>query len=216
MEPKEFKKIIVAKKNIFTKNQYEKTISHLDKMIEKEEELVDSLEKYLIKKFSPPNAYTGYNVTSFEKFFNMILFFINNAFFRLRLNKFLFYADFLNYRRTGYSISGVPYVAITNGPVAEDYNTLFSLAIAKNYISEVESLLPSGDSEEKFVSLKKFDESLFDESELKSMNDVLEKFKFVKTDRLKKMSHDEDGWKDNKDKCRLISYQNYAFLLKHV
>lgn len=216
MEPEKFKKILLSRKKILSPNQLTKILTHLEKIVAEENRSQLTMETYLFQKFNSPNEYTGYTETSFEKFFNMVLFFINNAFFRLRLNKFLFYADFLNYKRNGHSISGIPYAAITNGPVAEDYNTLFSLAVDKSFIVEEESILPSGNSEEKFVGLKKFDEHLFNENEIQSLKDVLNKFQFVKTDDLRKMSHEEDGWKENKDKCGLISYQDYAFLLKHV
>ncbi|MBI5730614.1 MAG: DUF4065 domain-containing protein [Ignavibacteriales bacterium] len=216
MEPDKFKKIVLSKKNIFSQNQLNKILTHLEKIINEENNSEISLEKYLLHKFNSPNEFTGYTVTSFEKFFNMILFFVNNAFFRLRLNKFLFYTDFVNYKRNGYSISGVPYAAITNGPVAEDYNALFSLAEEMGYIAEEESILPSGDSEEKFIGVKKFDGSIFTEAELQSLKDVLSKFQFVKTDDLKKMSHEEIGWINNRKKYELISYQDYAFLLKHI
>lgn len=216
LEPEKFRKIILSRKKILFPNQLTKVLTHLEKIITEENSSQLSMETYLNRKFNSPNEFTGYTETSFEKFSNMILFFIHNAFFRLRLNKFLFYADFNNFKRIGYSISGVPYAAITNGPVAEDYNALFSIAMEKGYIAEVESLLLNGDTEEKFISLKKFDASLFTEDELKSMKDVLNKFQYVKTEELKKMSHDELGWKNNKDRCELISYQDYAFLLKHV
>lgn len=214
-DPIEFKKIVQKKKKLAPIKKYNHLISHLDRIITDISNEEITLSNYLLMKYNSPNEFTGYLVTSFEKFFNMILFFINNAFFRLRLNKFLFYTDFANYKRNGYSISGVPYAAITYGPVAEEYNALFSIAEEMGYIAEVEAILPSGDSEEKFIGLKKFDSTLFTETELKSMKDVLNKFQFVKTDDLKKMSHEEIGWERNKDKCGLISYQDYAFLLKH-
>lgn len=211
-----FKKILENKRNLIPVNKYQCLISHLDKLIIVENDKEFTLTNYLLMKFNSPSEYTGYAVTSFEKFFNMILFFIHNAFYRLRLNKFMFYADFLNFKKTGCSISGVPYAAITNGPVAEDYNALFSLAEEMGYITEVETILPGGDSGEKFIGLKNFDTMIFNEAELNSMKDVLNKFQYVKTEDLKKMSHEELGWKKNKDKCGLISYQDYAFLLKHI
>ncbi len=215
-EPKELKKIVLSKKHIFTQKPLTRIIAHLDKLITDEKNEDISLAKYLLFKYNSPNEFTGYSETSFDKFFNMVLYFLKNAFFRVRLNKFLFYADFLNYKRTGFSISGVPYAAITNGPVADNYNALFSLAEEMGYISEEEALLPNGDTIEKFVSIKNFDKKIFNDDELKTMNDILNKFQFVKTDDLKKMSHDELGWIKNKDKCGLISYQDHAFLLKHV
>lgn len=215
-ETKEFRKIVLSKKHIFKQKALTKIIAHLDRLITDEKNEDISLAKYLLFKYKSPNEFTGYSETSFDKLFNMVLFFLKNAFFRVRLNKFLFYADFLNFRKTGYSISGVPYAAIDMGPVPENYNTLFALAEDKGFLTETLVELPNGEPTERFVKLKTFDSSLFSDEEIKSMKEVLDKLRYKKTDEIKKMSHDEIGWINNRKKYALISYQNYAFLLKHI
>lgn len=50
------------------------------------------------------------------------------------LNKYLFYADFLNYKRTGFSISGINYRAIDMGPVPNNFNSIYEYIANENYI----------------------------------------------------------------------------------
>ena len=45
--------------------------------------------------------------------------------FPTKLNKAMFYADFLNYKQRGISISGLEYQAIQYGPVPVHYDTIY-------------------------------------------------------------------------------------------
>ena len=143
----------------------------------------------------------------------MVLFFIENAPFKVRLNKLLFYADFANYKYTGFSISGCKYAAIDMGSVPNQYAHIFGLLESEKYLTT--ELVKIKDKEhEKFVPLKSFDESIFNQFELLSLNKVLKKFKNTSTKELMEISHEEKAWIDNIENKSVIDYRVYAPQLK--
>ncbi len=136
---------------------------------------------------------------------------------KTQLNKLLFYADFLNYKRTGYSMSGVRYRAINMGPVPNNFQSIFEHLYTNDYVDVVFTEFPSGAIGEQFKPNKKhkFDKSLFDEQELKALKDVATKFKGKNTTDVIDISHKEKAWLDNEKKKELINYK-YAFDLSQI
>jgi transcriptional regulator NrdR family protein/uncharacterized phage-associated protein len=180
---------------------YEKIINHLKSIKEKE---------VLIS----PNQNTGYKVPSLEKFANMVIYLTTAAEFQVRLNKFLFYSDFLCYKNTGYSISGYNYKAIQWGPVPDQYGTVFDLLKQLKFIDE-EPILYRGEYYGKLIPLKHFNKSLFTEKEIDCLNLVISKLKNKSRKEIVDLSHKEPAWIHNQKLRSIISYQRYAFLLKN-
>lgn len=139
----------------------------------------------------------------------MVLFFIKDAPFKTRLNKFLFYADFAYYKYFGKSISGSAYAAIPMGPVPDQYEYKFSLLVESGIISlELEN---KKDWEaEKFAARSSFRKDIFGKDEIDIMSKVREDLKYKKTSEIIELSHNEASWKANINRKNLISYQDYA------
>ena len=212
--PKVFKEQLIKRKSLLAPKDFDKIFANLEQVILEEEKYQNTIENKFFNSFSTPSEFTGFQVSSLPKFANMVLYFLSSAFLVTRLNKFLFYADFLNFKSSGYSISGYNYAAITLGPVPQDYKTVYDLLEEQNFIS-TEPYETSYDTSEKFVPLRDFDGSLFTSLELESLETVRQKLSALKTGEIINLSHEEIGWLENKDKKDLISYQKYAFLLKH-
>lgn len=210
-ETKLFRVYVEQSKNSLKEKDYNKIISAIDKL-EKEKQAISVL-KVILKNNLTPSKFNGYKIFSFEKFCNMLLFFNENAFFQVRLNKFLFYADFYNYKRTGKSISGLPYAALQMGPVPDHYKALMDFAEKEDYIEYQYDESVSIDTE-RIVKRNKMNYDLFDEKEIETMNRVSDLLRFKKTDEIKEMSHNEIGWIENYPNKSLISYLDYAPLLK--
>jgi len=121
--PEEFRKIIEMSDDLGEKER-EKLLLQLDLKIEEERQSEETLIKRLLSEKSwRPNIYTGYREFRLDKFANMILFFAEHVQpFKTRLNKLMFYADFLQYKKSGFSISGANYAAIKLGPVPDAYD----------------------------------------------------------------------------------------------
>jgi hypothetical protein len=212
MNPKDFKDLILRKKE--TLKIPEKVFSHLNDLILQQKAEAKELKEIIFNSSIIPNRFTGFSIPNFEKFAHIVIYFLKEAFLVTRLNKYLFYADFLNYKRSGFSISGYNYAAIPLGPVPQDYKTVYDLLEEHNYISTV-GYETEYDTTEKFVQTKDFDSSLFTPLELESLELVKQKLAPLKTKTIIDMSHEEPGWLANKEKKELISYQKYAFYLKH-
>ena len=69
---------------------------------------------------------------------------------------------------------------------------------------------------EKFVPQTKFAEDLFNENELNLMQQILNHFRYKKTDEIVDISHKENAWLKNKEGNKLISYLDYAPQLTEI
>ncbi|MGL4820044.1 MAG: type II TA system antitoxin MqsA family protein, partial [Bacilli bacterium] len=65
---------------------------------------------------------TGYNNFLMEKLINFVLFFAGDGVKKTKLMKLMFYADFLNYKRSALSISALPYIRREFGPVPYEHD----------------------------------------------------------------------------------------------
>lgn len=154
---------------------------------------------------------TGYTKPNLDKFINMVLFFLSyEEVFKTKLNKLLFYAEFYHYKRHCVGISGSRFRAITLGPVPSEYDAIYNWLCKKNYFS-IEEILIKEYLGEKFVKIKDFQSSLFNDEEINSLKFVSEKFKNFSSTQLKDYSHEEKAWLMNKEDRKIISYQDYAF-----
>jgi putative zinc finger/helix-turn-helix YgiT family protein len=213
MDSNEFLKIVENKSNLFSKGQIEKVIANIKRLMA----LNDSrnyLKKLLWDDIKIPNELSGYTIPSFNKFANVVLFFLelNKNTFKVRMNKLLFYADFLHFKRTGQSITGYKYHAIQMGPVPYRYDAIYDLLTHENIIDFVFEEIKNNPVD-KPVAINSFDEKLFVESELTVLDEVYKRFKNISTEALVELSHKEKGWIEENKKKGIISYQKYGYEL---
>ncbi|WP_204336921.1 type II TA system antitoxin MqsA family protein [Cryomorpha ignava] len=75
------------------------------------------------------DIYSGYRNPNLEKFTEMVVFFSEQMEpFKTKMNKLLFYADFLMFKESCFSISGVRYRAIDMGPVPTNFQSILILS----------------------------------------------------------------------------------------
>ncbi len=118
---------------------------------------------------------------------------------RTKLNKMLFYADFLHAKRHGSSISGARYVHMQYGPVPADFYVLQSRLVDGAEIDEV--LAQEGDcSGTVFVARRTADRSVFTQEELQTLGDVAGYFEGWSASRLVEFSHREPAWAETSDR----------------
>lgn len=206
--------IILEKENLFTEKQFNELKKRLDKIISEDKSI--SLRDYLFAEITKPNEYTGYRLPDFEKIANVVIYFLKNPYtYNTRLNKFLFYSDFLNYSNTGYSITGLNYAAIDKGPVPDSYKLLYSILEEEEYI-KYENNLKEDCEQSKYVPAKKFNKDLFTAQEMETLESIYKQFEFKSTPQIIDISHKEEAWKKNIKNHRMISYKEYGFDLKGV
>ncbi|MGA2822934.1 MAG: type II toxin-antitoxin system antitoxin SocA domain-containing protein [Bacteroidales bacterium] len=164
------------------------------------------------------DIYSGYRNPSFEKLTEMIVYFSEQLQpFKTKMNKLLFFADFLMFKQSCFSISGVRYQAIDMGPVPVNFQSIFEYLANKDEIDIYNIQFPQNYTGEQFKARKdrSFNPKLFTESELKVLNTISTKFKTTSTNDIIKLSHLEEAWKKNEKNKSLISYE-YAFDLTQI
>lgn len=161
------------------------------------------------------DVYSGYRNPNLEKLTEMIVYFSDKLSpFKTKMNKLLFYADFLMFKRTCFSISGVRYTAINMGPVPNNFQSIFEYLANKNEINIHATEFPNGYTGEQFRARndRKFNANLFSVEELNTLEEIANAFKETSTQEIVELSHLEEAWKINEKGKKVISYE-YAFEL---
>lgn len=212
-DPKNFLSI-VKMSEAFKGDQKEKLITKINEIILAKERNAtnDTVANYLMKN-SLPGVFTGYVKPNLDKLTEMVVYFAEHVSpFKTKLNKLLFYADFLAFRDSCFSMSGVKYKAIQMGPIPNNYNSIFEYISNANHVNV--EITDFGDDKigERFVANpnRKFNAESFTDLELSTLANVAAKFKDTSTSSLIDISHQEKGWIDNHENKSFISY-NYAF-----
>ena len=141
----------------------------------------------------------------------MILYFSKEGVLKTKLLKELFYADFLCYKHTASSISGLEYVSITYGPVPDNFDTILSECFREKYIDI--DVKYKGDYEyHEIKDLVGYDVLAFNESELQALETVKEYFKNFNSKEIADYSHEEKAYKETEFGQKIDYY--YAIDLK--
>ncbi len=155
--------------------------------------------------------YNGYGVLSTDRVKNVLLYVLMKCgdVFYTKMNKLLFYADFVAYRQLGISITGLSYKAIEFGPVPERWDRIYSsfeeISIEPRIIGDREGTI--------LTTSVKPDTSLFTESELHILDEICSSLACYTSTELLELSHQEPAWIDNHHSSSRISYE-YAYALK--
>ena len=195
-----FKSFVEASKSEMSEQEYMR--------IKKKVEAADGDYKPIVQT----SEYTGYRSLSTDKVANIVRLIISTigSTFVTKMNKLLFYADFIHYKNHGYGITGITYKALPFGPVPENWGTLYSSLPG---IDMEEYVYPSGQSGIKLEATENTDNKL-NESELSTIEKVCALFSNMSAGEISQTSHLEKGWMENKDNRSAISYQD-AFALNY-
>ena len=176
-----------------------------------------NLKNYLLGNHLA-NIYSGYRIPSLDKFTEMVVYFSEQMQpFKTKMNKLLFYADFLMFKQSCFSISGVRYNAIDMGPVPNNFQSIFEYLANNDEIDVFYTQFDQGYTGERFVPRKDrpFNSGWFSESELQVLSKVTAAFKSTSTTEMIELSHLEEAWKKNEKNKQTISYE-YAFDLTQI
>ena len=214
-DPEEFKKLLKIS-GVYTDTELLGKLAIMDSLIQKEKPVFSmNVADFLMGK-PYPNEFTGFKVPELEKILQMIVFFTEKIQpWKTKLNKLLFYADFLHFKKNGISISGATYKAIQMGPVPKNFGGLFDYAASQEYVDVLYYEFDKGSMGEQFKPNPKttFNHTLFNSTELNLLHQVAERFAKTPTTEIVKISHQEPAWLNNVEGFRSISYK-YAFELK--
>lgn len=149
----------------------------------------------------------GNSKLSLKKIENMIIFFLLNCntVYKTKLNKLLWFADFFNYKKFNFSISGLAYQHKPLGAVPVAINEILN-SLEHIQVEEKENL-DYGSVYFEISTTKKFDSSYFTEEELSSLEKIAQEFKTIGNRQISDIMHEEKAYIETKDK----EYINYEF-----
>ena len=213
MNPKVMKDMVESSKNELSQEEYLKVMGKVEAAVADSEEY--KVERYEANRvFSVQRgAENGYAQLSLERLKNVLLYILERCrdVWCTKMNKLLFYADFLSYREHGMSISGLSYRAIDFGPVPERWDKVYAefpeIEQEIRQVGEVEGSV--------LKSCVPADPSLFSSEELHILETVCERFGTKTSRELSRLSHDEKAWIDYQGSHERISFET-AFELKAV
>jgi transcriptional regulator with XRE-family HTH domain/uncharacterized phage-associated protein len=212
--PEEFKKLIDLSKNEFEEREIAKIKSAVEK-ISTQDFHAFIIEESLFGTKVPGN-YNGYRVPKMEKIGAMAQYFAHKLEpFKTKMNKLFFYADFYNYSKTGFSITGMTYVAITHGPVPKNYGGIYDRLTNEGYVAIEEIEFDDYGGEKLLNNDGVPDMDIFSEIEREAIIKVEEKLGRLRTNDIIQVSHNELAWQQNIDSHGRISY-DYGFMLQHA
>jgi len=217
-EPKRMRDLVELNEQLAEKEK--KRILHdIDAMLAKPKPLFSdaNIQDYLMGGRLPDKT-TGYRRPNLARMTEMIVFFTERKKpFKTVMNKLLFYADFLHFKRTGYSISGARYRAIQMGPVPVRFDALFDHVATKDDVDLMQTELADGKIGAQFEPRKDrpFNKDLFTPEELKTLEDVAQHFAKCTSKQMIELSHEEEAWKEKHEAHEVMDYTK-AFELKAI
>lgn len=200
-------RLLETSKNEFTEDDYNKTRASILCCSEKE----SSYKTFLYFGNQTRDYYNGYSELNPQKMEDTVRFFISKegkGIFKTKLNKCLFYADMINYRRCGHSITGARYRAIQHGPVPEHYDTIYDNIEGVYKVIDV-----CNEREYETLHTNITHTASLSNEELKVLNEVSSKLHDKTTTEVVELSHLEEAWLKHNEKHELIPYSD-AFSIK--
>ena len=213
MNPKVFLDLVRSSRTQLTEKEFAKITAQVEAVIARSESWHD--EVYVSERLflSGRGLANGFAPQSVGRLKNLLLYVLGQMgeTFQTKMNKVLFYIDFLSYRERGMAISGLAYQAIEFGPVPQRWDRVYSafdevqeqLRLVQG--QECMSLLAGGEA----------DMSAFTEAEMAVIDEVCGKLRDMTSRAVSKMSHEETAWKEHVGKPETIPFSE-AFKLVGV
>lgn len=196
--------ITAIKESTIKECNKEKALLSLHKLITKEDE-----DKILFSLLFPfkSNIFNGYTIMNVDKVRQMILFFLSkmNTGYKTTLNKLMFYADFLMYKRHSIGISGLTYNALPYGNVPNGFKIMYGLF---KEIDEIDAETPY------FVPNTDCHMNVFNTDEKEVLEYVADAMTRLSCNTLSEINHKEDAWTKYIHDTKLLIPFSEAFTLK--
>ncbi len=166
-----------------------------------------SLERYLLSN-KIADEFSGYKEFDLTKMMNMILYITQSlgGVFKTKINKLLWYMDFVYFKEFSVSISGSSYVHLPYGPIPDDYDLIIGVMMNEKLLEKEEIPFKEEIVGENLKALSAYDSNCFGEGELKVMDFVIGYFKDFTCGQISEYSHKEKPYKKTADNEK-ISYE---------
>lgn len=192
MNPKVFLDLVESTRQQLTYKEYANITEKVQKVIAKSD--IYHLDAYECRRvFSfVRGAENGYSATSLLRLKAIMLMVLHECgeVFCTKMNKLLFYIDFLSYRQRGFAMSGLSYRAIDFGPVPDRWDRVYS-----EFDEIHQEPRPIGEYEGNvLVSNAIADYSLLSSEDKCIIHAICNRFKNCTSREISAISHEEPAW----------------------
>ncbi len=213
MNPKVFLDLVESARQVLTDREY-------TSITEKVNTVISQSNEYRTNNYECKRVFSvvrgkenGYSPISLPRLKAIMLMVINESgeVFCTKMNKLLFYIDFLSYRQRGMAMTGLTYRAFDFGPVPDRWDKVYSefdeIHQEPRLIGEYEGNV--------LVAEGTFDDDILSESEKNIIHTICERFKSSTSREISGISHKEMAWQKYYDSHARIPFSE-AFYLKAV
>lgn len=213
MNPHVFLDLVRSSRHQLTGREYAKITARVEEVIGKSAAWRD--EQWAVERLfrSSRGMDNGFAPQSTVRLRNLLLHIIGQMgeVFQTKMNKVLFYIDFLSYRERGMAISGLAYNAIDFGPVPQRWDRVYSafdeILPEPRMVRNQESIVLTATAEA--------DMSCFSDEERSIIDTVCSKLKRLSAHDISEISHCEPAWQRHLHQTETIPYSE-AFSLVMV
>ena len=192
MNPRVFLDLVESSRHQLTDKEYTKITARVQEAIKQIPEWYDERRAVSRLFLTRRGIENGFAPQSTSRLKNLLLYLIGQMgdVFQTKMNKVLFYIDFLSYRERGMAISGLAYNAIDFGPVPQRWDRVYS---AFDEIVPMPKLVRGQES----IALAATDEAdmtCFTDRERAVIDNVCAKMKDLSAHDISELSHSEPAW----------------------
>jgi uncharacterized phage-associated protein len=213
MNPKVFLEMVESSRRLLSAKEYETIMNKVQAVIAESEQFhIYEYERRRVFKYQR-GASNGYAPESLERLKCVLLTVLDacGEVFYTKMNKLLFYIDFLSYRDRGIALTGLSYKAIDYGPVPEKWDRVYS-----EFDEIVQAPRMIGDYEGNVLTASTTpDTAVLSEAELVIIRTVCDRFSPCSSSEISAISHAEPAWLKYHETHAPIPYDE-AFSLKGV
>ena len=192
MNPKVFLDLVESARQVLTEKEYNTITEKVKRVIEQSSDY--HAERYECRRVfgSLRGADNGYSSLSLPRLKAILLMVLEECgeIFCTKMNKLLFYIDFVSYRQRGMAMSGLAYRAIDFGPVPDRWDRVYS-----EFNEIQQEPRPIGEYEGNvLVARATPDTSILSEDEKNIIHAVCTRFKNTTSREISAISHEEPAW----------------------
>lgn len=204
MNPFAFLDLVRSSRHQLTDREFEKITARVEDIIAKASASRD--DEWVRQRIfrTGRGLENGFAPQSPQRLKNLLLYILGQMgdTFQTKMNKVLFYIDFLSYRERGMAISGLAYNAIDFGPVPQRWDRVYSafdeVVPQPRQIRDQECVV--------LTSTHEADMSCFTDSEQAVIDSVCAKMKRLSAHDISGLSHDEPAWQNHQHNNETIPY----------
>lgn len=194
-DPRNFRELLERNKGSLNDREYDRIKANVEHYFEDNRgNMFLAMADNLFVRES--NQYTGYETFSIDKVTQIIKFFAvkDKNLFKLKLLKYLFYSDFLSFKRSSLSLTGLTYQRFPMGPVPMEYDFLLDVVVKTGEVTKEFVDLGYENLGEKLIAVGDFEGSYFSDDELDVLETVYQKLHHHSSSTISDLSHKELAW----------------------